>query len=232
MALADSRVAVVIPAYQAAETLPAVLAGIRATLPHAALIVVDDGSRDGTATAATGAGARLCRHDRNQGKGAALRTGIAAGVDAGAAAIVTLDADGQHSPTEAPSLLAPVMAGAADLVLGARARSGSMPLSRRTSNWLSSVLATRAVGVPVPDAQTGFRAFTRTVAQAVRPSEPRYDWELAFLLGAAAAGFRISSVPVSTVYAGARSYFDYVGDTLRVARVFTRHAGRIVRGGR
>lgn len=229
MALADGT-AVVIPAYEAAETLRAVLAGVRAALPDAVLIVVDDGSRDATARAA--AGAQVLRHDRNLGKGAALRTGIAAAVAGGAQVIVTLDADGQHPPSEAQRLLATVRLGAADLVLGARARRGSMPLSRRVSNWLSSVLASRAVGTSVPDAQTGFRAFTRAVALAVQPSEARYEWELAFLLGAAAAGFRIASVPVSTVYEGARSHFGYVGDTVRVARVFARHARRIVVGGR
>ena len=88
----------------------------------------------------------------------------------------------------------------------------------------------RIAGVAVPDAQTGFRAFTRAVAECVRPGEPRYDYELAFLLGALGAGFRVASVTIPTVYAGGRSHFRAFGDTWRVARVFARHGVRILRG--
>lgn len=226
-ARAELRVAIVIPAYQAAATVAAVVAGARRVAP---VYVVDDGSTDGTGDAARGRGATLLTHAANRGKGAALATGIAAALSAGAEVIVTLDADGQHPPEEIPHLLAPIAAGRADLVLGARQRTGAMPLSRRFTNWLSARLATRIAGQGVSDAQTGFRAFTRGVAERVQPAGDRYDYETAFLLGACAAGFRVASVPIPTIYGGAESHFRPWADTWRVARVFARYARRILAG--
>jgi glycosyltransferase involved in cell wall biosynthesis len=225
----DRPLAVVIPAFQAAATLGTVIAGARRAAPGARIVVVDDGSTDGTAAA--GEGVALLRFPRNRGKGVALAAGVAAALGDGAGWIVTLDADGQHPPSEIPRLLSPLAAGTADLVLGARRRSGAMPLSRRATNWLSSVLASRVAGAPVPDAQSGFRAFDRTVAERVRPAETRYDYELAFLLGALAAGFRAAAVEVPTIYDGRPSHFRTLADTWRMARVFGRYGGRIVRGG-
>src|SRR5207247_717308 len=129
-------------------------------------------------------------HPRNCGKGAALATGIAAALEGGAEAIITLDADGQHAPEEIPGLAAPVLAGEADLVVGARARTGAMPWGRRCTNWLSATLASRIGGVAVPDAQSGFRVLSRGVAQAVRPGEQGADSEAACLTAALARGLR------------------------------------------
>lgn len=230
MAGPDPPIGVVIPAYQAATTLGAVVAGVRRAVPVARLVVVDDGSTDGTSASATAAGVPVLRWAANRGKGAALAAGIARVLESGAGWIVTLDADGQHPPDAIPRLLAPVGAGEADLVLGARRRTAAMPLARRGTNWLSSVLVSRVAGHAVPDAQTGFRAFTRTVAERVRPTETRFDYEIAFLLGALAASFRVASVEVPTLYGGSRSHFRSLRDTWTVGRIFARHGARIVRG--
>ncbi len=221
--------ALVIPAYRAAATVGDVATRARRALPGARCYVVDDGSDEGTAAAARAAGADVLTHTGNRGKGAALATGIARAIAHGADTLVTLDADGQHLPEEIPKLIEPVACGAADLVLGARQRSGRMPLGRRVTNWLSAALASR-LGVPVPDAQTGFRAFTRALALAVQPPESRYDYETAFLLGALAGGYRVASVAVATVYNGERSHFRYVADTWRLARVFSRYGRCIMLG--
>lgn len=226
-ARAERRVAIVIPAYQAAATVAAVVAGARTVAP---VYLVDDGSTDGTGEVGRGSGAIVLTHATNRGKGAALATGIGAALTAGAEVIVTLDADGQHPPEEIPRLLAPIAEGRADLVLGARQRTGAMPLSRRFTNWLSARLATRIAGQGVSDAQTGFRAFTRAVAEGVHPAGHRYDYETGFLLGACAAGFRVASVPIPTIYGGAESHFRPCADTWRVARVFARYARRILLG--
>lgn len=226
-AIAEHRVAVVIPAYQAAGTVAAVVTGARAIAP---VYLVDDGSTDGTGDVGRGKGATVLAHPTNRGKGAALATGIAAVLTTGANVIVTLDADGQHPPAEIPRLLAPIRDGAADLVLGARERSGPMPLGRRFTNWISARLATRIAGQGVTDAQTGFRAFTRVVAERVRPAGDRYDYETAFLLAACDAGFRVQCVSIPTIYAGAASHFRPWADSWRVVRVFARYARRIVIG--
>jgi glycosyltransferase involved in cell wall biosynthesis len=214
------RVAIVIPAYQAATTIGAVLASI--ALPDARVIVVDDGSTDGTADVAAGKGVVVMTQARNRGKGVALRSGIARACDDEADVIVTLDADGQHPAAEIPRLLQPIREGTADLVLGARPRSGTMPVSRRFSNWISANLATRIAGRPVQDAQTGFRAFTKALADRVRPAGDRYEFEANFLLDALRAGYRVASVEVPTIY-GAPSHFRAFGDTWRMARAFARH---------
>lgn len=228
---AGDGVVVVIPAFQAEATLPAVLDGVRASLPGARLLVVDDGSTDGTAVAARRAGAQLVRHDSNLGKGRALESGLDEAVRCGARCVVTMDADGQHPPASVPSLLAALREGVVDVVVGARRRdAGTMPWLRRASNRLSSALLSRALGVRVPDSQSGFRAFTARVAGAVRPSGARYEFETEFLFLAAGLGFRLGAVPVPTVYAGARSHFRYAADTARLTGVFLRHWRAILFG--
>jgi len=221
----------VIPAFQATATIGDVVTRTRATLPDAQVIVVDDGSSDGTGDAArgTGGGAAVVTHPRNRGKGVALRAGIARACADDADLIVTLDADGQHPPEEIPRLLAPLAEGRADLVLGARRRDGVMPLSRRFTNWLSATLASRIAGQRLHDAQTGFRAFTRAVTERIKPAGDRYEYEANFLLDALRAGYRVASVEVPTIY-GPRSHFRSWTDTWRMACAFARHAGRIVVG--
>jgi glycosyltransferase involved in cell wall biosynthesis len=216
------QVAVVIPAYQAAATIGDVISRALEVLPDANVIVVDDGSSDGTGDKGLGTGAIVVTHPRNRGKGVALRSGIARACADGAEAIVTIDADGQHPAAEIARLLQPIADGAADLVLGARARNGTMPVSRRLTNWLSATLASRIGRQTVRDAQTGFRAFTRALAERVRPSGERYEFEANFLLEALRAGYRVTSVEVPTIY-GAPSHFRYFGDTWRMARAFAQH---------
>lgn len=230
--MADAKLlrplAVVVPAYQVASSVGTVVSGIRRALPGAAIIVVDDGSTDGTAVAAAaGVGAAtVLVHDRNQGKGAALIEGIGRAVADGAELLATIDADGQHAPEWLPRLLAPLQRREADLVLGARARGGTMPLARRATNWLSARVASRVAGSRIPDAQTGFRAFTREVAVALQPrvgSYRGYDYEAVFLLAALRAGFRVVSIEVPTIYTSAPSHFRHWGDGWKVARVFARY---------
>lgn len=222
--------AVVVPAYDAARTIGDVIARVRAASPGATVLVVDDGSRDDTASLALAAGAAVASHETNQGKGRALATGLeAATALEGMRYVVTLDADGQHPPAAIPSLLAPLLAAEADLVIGARRRDpGVMPAPRRLSNWLSSALVSRALRIRVPDSQSGFRAMTRAVAAAVRPAGRRYEFETEFLFAAVAAGYKIGAVNIPTVYAGAVSHFRSIGDTLALSRVFLKHWRQIL----
>ena len=226
MAGADTPrpLAVIVAAYQSASTVVGVVSGVRRALPGASIYVVDDGSTDGTAGAVTGA--TVIAHARNQGKGAALASGISRAVADGAAVLATLDADGQHPPEMLPRLTAPVQSQEADLVLGSRTRGGSMPLARRATNWLSASVASRVAGAAIPDAQTGFRAFTRALAITLQPLLAvyrGYDYEAGFLLAALRAGFHVISVDVPTIYNGSPSHFRHWGDGWRVARVFARY---------
>ncbi|HYK81909.1 MAG TPA: glycosyltransferase family 2 protein [Gemmatimonadales bacterium] len=229
---ARGKLAVVIPAYQAVATIADVVARTCRAVPAATVYVVDDGSSDQTGDTARRAGASVLVHPRNAGKGRALATGIAHALAHGAQIVVTVDADGQHPPEDIPRLAAPIGAGEADVVLGARARTPAMPLGRRCTNWVSAALASRLGGAPVPDAQTGFRALSRRAAELVRPGEPRYEFETAFLLEALSRSLRVRSVPVPTVYEGRRSHFRPWRDTWRLARVFTRFGWQIIFGAR
>ena len=227
---AGQGIAVVVPAYQAAATIGDVVRRTRRAVPAGVVYVVDDGSADPTGAEAARAGATVLAHPRNRGKGAALAQGIQRALVGGARIIVTIDADGQHPPEDIARLAAPVAEGLADLVLGARARAGPMPWSRRCSNWVSAALASRVGRVSIADAQTGFRAFSHRVAETVRPDESRYDFESAFLLAALVAGYRVRSVPVATIYADAASHFRSWVDTWRLVRVFSRYGRHILFG--
>lgn len=212
---------VVIPALDAAGTIGEVVQATRSVVPHALILVVDDGSADRTSEIAHSAGATVLRFDRNRGKGAALRAGISALVARQVAAILTLDADGQHDPAHAPALLAALEN--ADIAIGCRARRGTaMPLRRRITNALASSAVGHLVGTPVADSQSGFRAFRRRVALEVQARGDRYEFETDFLIRAGRAGLRIVTVPVSTLYGG-RSHFRPLTDSARIVRTIWRH---------
>jgi len=155
---------VVIPAYNEAEAIGAVVVELVARGHE--VIVVDDGSRDGTAGVAMRHGAIVLRHVLNRGQGAALQTGIACALQRGAEEIVTFDSDGQHAAEDVDTLVAPLRAGRADVVLGSRFIGTTEGMPRRRKALLSAaVVFTRlASGVRVTDTHNGLRAFTRTAA--------------------------------------------------------------------
>ncbi|MDQ6887206.1 MAG: glycosyltransferase family 2 protein [Gemmatimonadota bacterium] len=216
-------IAVVIPALDAARTLEAVVRAARDALPLATVVVVDDGSSDDTPAIARAMADAVLTFDRNRGKGAALRAGIACALSRGADVVVTIDADGQHDPAAAPRLVAAL--DSADIALGTRQRAGSaMPLRRRITNALASAAVGAIAGASIGDSQSGFRAIRRRVLEEIRPLGDRYEYETDLLLRAARAGFRISGVPVTTVYGGAAaSHFRGLSDTMRVVRTIWRH---------
>ncbi len=214
-------VACLIPAYNVANTLGAVAAGLRRALPSGWLIAIDDGSTDNTHAVAIACCDEVVTIPSNRGKGAALRAGIAAALRGECWAAITIDADGQHDPVRAPVLIAALAD--ADIAIGARARTpGGMPFGRRVTNALASAAVGAIVGLPVPDAQSGYRAVRRRVLERVQADGNRYEYETAFLINAARAGYRITAVAVPTTY-GAPSHFRAVSDSLRVVRTIWRH---------
>jgi len=215
-----TAIGAVIPAYDAAASVGDV---VRRTLAHLPVLVVDDGSRDGTAEAARAAGAEVRVLPENRGKGAALREAFTAWFARGMDAVVTLDADGQHLPEEIPKLLA--ARDGADLVLGARDHLfGSMAPVRRASNRLSSRAISMLAGNRLRDVQTGFRLYSRRVIEATGFPEPRFDAESAVVVRAARRGFRIATVSITLGFADGRvtSHYRPVVDSLRIARAVVR----------
>jgi glycosyltransferase involved in cell wall biosynthesis len=209
-------IACVIPALNAERTIGSVVTHLHECLDGVPVIVVSDGSTDGTASEARQAGARVMTFDQNRGKGAALRAGFGAAVGTGATVVVTLDADGQHDPASAPALVAAILEGA-DVAVGVRQRLGTtMPWQRRVTNSLSSLAVSVCAGRPMADVQSGYRAIRASVLRAIAPRGDRYEYETDFLIQAARAGFSVAWVPVPTLYGGAPSHFRGVRDTALV----------------
>jgi len=223
---AEGPVTALIPAYQEGPRIPAV---VEAAWRHLPVVVVDDGSTDDTAAAAEQAGATVLRQHPNAGKGAALRAGFRHALAAGADAVITLDADGQHDPDEIPAFLEAWEASRPGLIVGRR-DFRSMPPVRRASNTIGGWLLSAAIGRSVPDNQSGYRLVSRPLMYALSDSdESGFEFEVEMIARCIALGLPIGWVPIRTIYAGEPSHirpWRHFTEFLRVSR----KARRIVRG--
>lgn len=194
-------VVALIPCYREAARIGDV---VRRARPHVdAVVVVDDGSPDATAEEARRAGAVVLRHERNQGKGAAIRTAIAHAQQQGFDLLVFLDGDGQHDPSEIPKFVEAQRASGAAIVVGNRMGDVSrMPLIRKWTNQFTSWLISRLAGQPIPDCQCGYRLLHRSVLTDLRFETRNFDTEPEMLIQAGRRGHRIGSVRVATIYEG------------------------------
>jgi glycosyltransferase involved in cell wall biosynthesis len=186
------------------------------------VIVVDDGSQDASAAVAADAGAQVVRHPRRLGKGAALATGWAAAAAVQWEWVLMLDADGQHAPEDAPTLLA---AAGPDvpLVIGNRwGGAASMPWLRRTANrWLSDHVA-KLAGVPLPDSQCGYRLAHLHTLLRLGLATRHFEIESEMCVAFARAGHQIAFVPVTTRYGAERSKISPWLDSWRWWRWYRR----------
>jgi len=193
------RLAVVVPAYNEEKTVGQVVRSLRSAADL--VLVVDDGSTDGTDAAARAAGAELVSHFMNRGLGAALGTGIAAAVLAGAEIVVTFDADGQHRVEDIPRLIEPILRGRADAVIGCRtAERGRMPVSRRAANWIGNALTYVLFGLWVKDSQSGLRAFSRRAAAELEIKTDRMEVSSEIVKEIRRHGWRLAEIPIVPVY--------------------------------
>ncbi|MFH2050937.1 MAG: glycosyltransferase family 2 protein [bacterium] len=214
---------VILPALNAARHLPAVVADLRAAQPGIRVLVVDDGSSDGTAAAARQAGAEVITHPRNLGKGAALMTGYHWAVQTGLEWVFTMDADGQHLPQDMKGFLDAVAGGSLDVVVGSRMdRTADMPWVRKMTNLFTSWVVSRLAGCRIPDSQNGFRLYRVACLEDVRIKATRYDAESEILVRLARRGYRIGSAPVTTVYGDEKSSINPLVDTGRFFRLVAR----------
>jgi glycosyltransferase involved in cell wall biosynthesis len=219
--------AAIIPAYREEGRVGRVVAAARQYIP---VIVVDDGSPDGTEAEAKAAGAAVVRLEPNRGKGTALLAGFAEARRRGYEAVVTLDADGQHDPAAIPAMLAQLERGA-DIVIGTRLGDlRGMPPQRIFSNTFTSAVISMLAGRLVRDSQTGYRALRLKAVEKLPLKRRGFDLESEMLLKAARAGARIAHVTVPTIYGDERSKINVPADTYRFFRVvFADLAERIER---
>lgn len=216
------RAAAVIPAFRERERVGAVVAGARRHLPEGAVLVIDDGSADGTAEAAERAGARVFRQAVNAGKGAALRRGYEEALAMGFDAVVFLDADGQHDPASIPAFLHAAEEGG-DLVLGTRMGAvGSMPPLRLWTNRFTSWVVSRLAGWRVTDSQCGYRLAHARLLLTLDLRGARYDAESEMVVKAGRRGFRIVEIPIETIYGGETSKIRPLVDSGRFVRMVWR----------
>ena len=191
---------VIIPAYNEERDIARVVHGVRAAVPDLPVVVVDDGSRDGTAAAARGAGATVLSHPFNLHYGTALCTGYRYALAGGCTRLVQVDADGQHDPASIRTVLEALDQGA-DLVLGSRfldPGSYTPPAVRRMGIGIMSLAATCVVGRRITDAATGFQGLSRRLLRFYTSGThfPHDYPDANMIIRAARAGFRVVEVPV------------------------------------
>jgi len=184
------------------------------------VVVVDDGSTDGTAAAAAGAGATVLSFGTNRGLGAAVREGLAAGVARGAAAVAFLDADGEYAPEELATLVAPILEGRADYVIGSR--FAGLPRDMRPHRWFGNRVLTAGMKLLVrrwgvrglSDGQSGYRALSPA---ATAHAEIVHDFNYAqvLTLDLVTKGYRYAEVPISYRFRRHGRSFVRLGPYLR-----------------
>ncbi|MGE3528929.1 MAG: glycosyltransferase family 2 protein, partial [Methyloceanibacter sp.] len=194
------RLVVQIPCLNEEENLPATVADIRAALkehPHV-ILVIDDGSTDGTIEAARRAGVDyLAKLPRNRGLARAFMAGISASLRLGADIIVNTDADNQYQAADIKTLIAPIMAGNADIVIGARpiAEIGHFSKVKKLLQRIGSGTIKWLAQADVRDAASGFRAINRNAALRMNVFTP-FTYTLETIIQGARSGMKIVSVPI------------------------------------
>jgi glycosyltransferase involved in cell wall biosynthesis len=231
------KLAVVIPAYQAARHLEAVVDRVfAAALPDLLrVVVVDDGSRDGTGALA----ARLCtsrpnltlvRRARNGGYGAAMKDGLAQAIAAGADHAASVHADGQYAPEALAGLLRALATEKLDLLQGSRiapgtALAGGMPLYKYAANAVLNRLENLALGLGLTDYHSGYLVYGPRALNEIRFARlsDSFDFDLEVIASARARGLRVGEAPIPTHYGDEVSHLSPVGYGLRVLRVLWRY---------
>jgi glycosyltransferase involved in cell wall biosynthesis len=217
------KICILIPAYNAQGTIGSVLQKIRSL--EIETIVVDDGSLDETKRIASASGVHLLEHSFNRGKGAALRTGFQYILEQNYDIVITLDADGQHDPSEIPSLLKIFRSVNPDILIVSRASEfGKMTFLRRFWNRLGAKAVSRLCHSDIPDSQSGFRLIRADLLKEIDLSTNRFETELELLIKACKKGFSVLSVPMSIqkVNGSGSSHFRPVVDTWSVCKLFLR----------
>jgi glycosyltransferase involved in cell wall biosynthesis len=208
----DTAILALIPAWNEGPRLGPV---VEATRRHLPVLVVDDGSRDNTASVAERAGATVVSHIQNRGKGVALMTGFDWALGRGYAGVLTLDGDGQHEPDDIPKFLNAYQTGRWDLIIGKR-RFDQMPFPRRYTNPFGSWLLSLALRGQIPDNQSGFRLHDRRLLETLELSTTGFELEVELITQAICQGMRVGWVEIRTIYdVDKTSYFHPLKDSAR-----------------
>lgn len=196
----EVQIAVIVPAYNEERFIGSV---VLKTLKYADIVlVVDDGSTDGTADIAAAAGAEVIRHSHNMGKGAALNTGFSWARTQDVDVVVTIDADGQHFPEDLPAVIQPILANQADIVVGSRYLQvdWDVPRHRVLGHHVFNAVTNQLSGVKVTDSQSGFRAFSCRALMTISFASEGFAVESEMQFLAREHDLRMREVPVTIKY--------------------------------
>jgi glycosyltransferase involved in cell wall biosynthesis len=217
-----SQTAAIIPAYQDEKHIGDIVRRTRERLNH--VLVVDDGSSDRTAQRAREAGADVIAHDQNRGKGEAIKTGLGHWLDREVTWVSLLDSDGQHLPEEIDRFLAAAGATQPTFLIGNRMNNlTGMPFIRRVVNRYMSRQISRLCGQEIPDTQCGFRMLNRQLVPELLGGGDRFDYDTEVLIIASRKGYRIESVPITTVYSDQVSKIRPMRDAIRFLKLMWRY---------
>ncbi|MBC8274118.1 MAG: glycosyltransferase family 2 protein [Chloroflexi bacterium] len=210
------KICIVIPAYNAGNTLGQVFSRIPRGDYHR-IIVVDDGSLDNTAEVARKHEVELIQHEQNRGYGGAQKTGFKRALELGADIMVLLHADAQYAPEEMPKLIEAAVDQNADIVLGSRALGGQMikggmPLIRYIGNRLLTKIENMVLGTSISEFHTGYRVYTANALKSLDFEDytDQFHFDSEVLFDAKKKGLKIVEVPIGTTYAGEKSYLNPV----------------------
>ena len=213
------EISVVLPVFNEAQNLGRLLDRLQSLeLPDSEVIVVDDGSTDGSGEIAEKRGVRLVRHPYNIGNGAAIKSGIRA---ARGRLLVLMDGDGQHQPEEIPALLAE--AHRYDMVVGARGKGSMLRFHRTVANLVYNALASYVTRFKVEDLTSGFRVVSREDAVRFIDLLPNtFSYPSTLTLAFLRSGLTIKYVPIQTLYRSGQSKISLIKDGIRFLLIITR----------
>ena len=220
----SKEILAIIPAYNEEPRIAPVVVG---ALEHIPVLVIDDGSQDGTTRAAQEAGVQVIQQIPNQGKGVALRRGFQEALDAGYEAVITLDADGQHDAGEIPSFLEMFNKQKSDLIIGKR-DFNLIPPVRRMANSLGRWSFSWAMGQDIPDNQSGYRLLNGRMMEALLKSdESGFEFEVEMIVICIQLGYSLDWVPIETIYRDEGSHIHPLRHTLEFTRLVLQTRNRM-----